>query len=122
MQKLMAMILMVSLSLALTGCYQSNSEEPPPDAIQIQAAPPVGLTASGSTYYQTNCATCHKAGADDVTSAFGASDLAQKQDMIVIDMSTYDMFSSFNLMMAFSSVPDQRVADLKSYLESIPKI
>ena len=109
---------MVTLSLALAGCYDSNSEAPPPPAIVLEQ-PPTGLVADGSTYYQTNCATCHKAGQDDPTSAFGASDLAQRQDMVATDMSNFDATSTFNMMLVFNNVPDQRVADLKAYLESV---
>ena len=119
MQKLTTTTLVVTLSLALASCFESGSEEPPPPAVQL---PPEGFITDGSTYYQTNCATCHKIGAVDTTSAFGASDLAQKQDMIRADMSTYDSTSTFNLMGSFTNVPEQRVADLKAYLASVPKI
>lgn len=118
MNKQIAMTLMVTLSLGLAGCFNSGSEDSPPPAVE---PPPTGLVANGATYYAANCASCHKAGADDTTNAFGASDLAQKQDMIVNDMSTYDQTSGFNLMTTFSNVPDQRVADLKSYLATVPQ-
>ena len=119
MQKLTTTTLVVTLSLALASCFESGSEEPPPPAVQL---PPEGIVADGTTYYQTNCASCHKIGTVDTTSAFGASDLAQKQDMIIADMSAYDTTSGFTLMGAFSNVPEQRVADLKAFLASVPKI
>jgi len=124
MEKLTTLTMMVTLSLALAGCFESSSEDPPPAALELEIPPAeivvAGKVTDGSTYYQTNCAACHKAGQDDPTSAFGASDLAQRQDMIVADMSTYDTTSTFNMMMVFNNVPEQRVADLKSYLESVP--
>lgn len=119
MQKLTTFSFVLLLSLALTGCFNSSSEDTPPPAID---PPPAGVTADGAVYYQTSCADCHKAGADDTTNAFGAIDLAQKQDMIRSDMSNYDQTSGFNLMTVFSNVPAQRVADLKAYLASVPQI
>ncbi len=122
MHKLTTMILMLALSLALVGCYDSNSEEAAPAPLLSPQQPVsiVGLTANGSIYYQNNCAVCHKAGQDDPTSAFGAADLAQRHDMVTTDMSNFDTTSTFNMMGAFGSLPAQRVADLKAYLQSVP--
>jgi len=119
MKKLTTVSLMATLVLGLGGCFDSGSEQTAPPAV---TPPPTGVVANGSTYYQSNCASCHKAGADDTTSAFGGSDLAQKQDMIASNMSTYDATSGFNLMLGFSSVPEQRVADLKAYFASVPTV
>ncbi len=118
MPKLTTVILILTLNLVLAGCFESGSEESPPPAI---SPPPTGVVANGSTYYQTNCATCHKAGMDDPTAAFGAADLAQRQDMIASDMRNYDMTSTFNMMMTFQNIPEQRVADLKAYFASVPR-
>lgn len=115
---------MLALSLALASCYDSNSEDPAPAPL-LPAKQPVnivGLTSNGSIYYQNNCAVCHRTGQDDPTSAFGASDLAQRHDMITTDMSNFDTTSTFNMMGAYGSVPAQRVADLKAYLQSVPAI
>lgn len=122
MNKLTTITLMVILSVALTGCFDSSSEQAAPAAIIIPTPPPTGVTANGKIYYQSNCAACHQAGADDTTSAFSAIDLAQNQDKIATDMSTFDGTSGFNLMGAYSNVPAQRVADLKVYFASIPVI
>ncbi len=127
MNKLTTITLMVMLGFAFTGCFESGSESsPPPEVETNQSTPtapaPIGLVADGATYYQSNCASCHSVGADDPTSAFGAADLAQRQDMIATDMSNFDTTSSFNLMLAFNNVPEQRVADLQAYFESIPRI
>lgn len=119
MHKLKTLMVMVTLSFAFAGCFESGSEQTPPPPV---SPPPVGKISDGSTYYQSNCSTCHKAGADDTTSAFGAIDLAQRQDMITTNMSSFDKTSGFNLMGAFSNVPEQRVADLKAYLASVPII
>jgi len=119
MHKLKIMALIVSLSFVLTTCYDSSSEKPAPHPV---ALPPVGHAANGSTYYQTNCGACHKAGQDDPTSAFGASNLAQRHDMMTTDMSNFDTTSTYTLMGAYSNIPAQRVADLKAYLKSVPKI
>jgi len=117
------MTLMVTLSLVLVGCFESSSEQPPPPiAPPVEPIEPVGVTTNGAIYYQNNCAACHKAGQDDPTSAFGASDLAQRHDMMTTDMSNFDTTSSFNMMGAYGKVPAQRVADLKAYLESVPKL
>lgn len=119
MKKLTKLTIIASLGLTLAGCFESGSEESAPAPV---TPPPTGVVADGSTYYQSNCAACHKAGADDETNAFGGADLAQKQDRIASDMSTYDKSSGFSLMMTFSNVPAQRVADLKAYLASVPAI
>lgn len=119
MKKLTTVVSMVTLSLALASCFESGSETTPPPPV---APPPVGIAKDGLTYYQSNCAVCHKAGADDTTAAFGALDLAQRHDMLATDMSNYDTTSTFNLMLAYNNIPAQRVADLKAYLKSVPKI
>lgn len=118
MHKLTTAATVVMLSLALVGCFESGSEQTAPPPV---LPAPVGVVSDGSTYYKTNCGTCHSAGTDDITSAFGASNLAQKQDMITNNMSTFDTTSTFDLMLAFNNVPDQRVADLKAYLASVPQ-
>jgi mono/diheme cytochrome c family protein len=119
MKKLTTVTLMVTLGLSLAGCYESGSESTPPPAVE---PPPTGVAADGATYYQSNCAACHKLGAVDTTNAFGAADLAQKQDMVASDMSTYDALTGLNLMTTYSAVPAQRVADLKAYFASVPAI
>jgi len=118
MHKLTTTAFVAMLSLGLGGCFDSGSEQAPPPPVKPA---PIGKISDGSTYYKTNCGSCHMVGADDITSAFGASDLAQKQDMITNNMSAYDTTSTFDLMLAFNAVPDQRVADLKAYLASVPK-
>jgi len=125
MHKLTTITLMVTLSLVLASCFESNSEQPPPPPIAPPTdgpVKPVGVTINGAIYYQNNCAACHKAGQDDPASAFGASDLAQRHDMMTTDMSNFDTTSSFNMMGAYGKVPAQRVADLKAYLKSVPQI
>lgn len=116
MQKLTTISTMAVLALTLAGCFESGSEATVPPAVPL---PPVGVVVNGSTYYQEYCGTCHSAGTDDTSTAFGASDLAQRQDMIAPDMSDYDGTSTFNLMLSFSAVPAQRVADLKAYLSTL---
>lgn len=119
MNKLTAATVLVTLSLSLASCFESGSEETAPQPV---APPATGVAANGQTYYNSNCSTCHKAGAYDTTNAFNAADLAQKQDMIANNMSTYDQSSGFDLMTTFSNVSEQRVADLKAFLASIPAI
>ena len=120
MQKLTTITSVVTLSLVLAGCFDSNSEEAVTPAV-TPSATQVGVAANGAIYYQTNCGICHQIGQHDPTSAFGASDLAQKHNMITTDMSDFDAASTFNLMASYKNVPEQRVADLKAYLESVPK-
>ena len=115
------------VSLTLAGCFESSSEVAPPPAIEpppigVDVGVKVGVVGDGQIYYQNRCATCHSAGRDDPVSAFGAVDLAQKQDMITVDISDFDETSGFNLMGAFSDIAPQRVADLKAYLESVPAL
>lgn len=114
MKKLTTISTLVALCTALAGCFESGSETTPPPAVPL---PPTGIVLDGKTYYSSNCGTCHKAGTEDTTAAFGASDLAQKQDMIVTNMGDYDL--SLNLMTAFSNVPSQRVLDLRAFLQSV---
>jgi len=121
MQKLTTMTSVVTLSLVLAGCLDSNSGEAVPPAVSSPTAL-VGIAENGAIYYQTNCGICHQIGQNDPTSAFGASDLAQKHNMIITDMSNFDTTSTFNLMASYNNVPEQRVADLKAYLESVPKL
>ncbi len=117
--KLLIATLLVTLSFALSNCYDSTSEVPPP---QVATPPPplLGLATNGHIYYQNRCATCHSAGRDDITSAFGAVDLARRQDMIAVDISNFDQTSGFNLMGTYNDIPAQRVADLKAYLKTVP--
>ncbi|VAW90586.1 hypothetical protein MNBD_GAMMA21-27 [hydrothermal vent metagenome] len=118
MHNLTTVTLILSLNLILAGCFESDSEKTPPPAIPT---PATGVVTNGSIYYQTNCVACHKAGMDDPSSAFGAADLAQRQDMIASDMRNYDTTSSFNMMQTFRNIPAQRVADLKAYFASVPR-
>jgi len=110
----------ITLSLVLAGCIDSSSEQVVPTVNPSAAL--VGVAENGAIYYQTNCGICHQIGQHDPTSAFGASDLAQKHNMITTDMSDFDTTSTFNLMASYINVPEQRVADLKAYLESVPKL
>ncbi len=122
MHTLTTMTFIVTLSLVLVSCFDSSSEQAPPPITTPPAdsVKPIGISTNGAIYYQNNCATCHQAGRDDSTSAFGASDLAQRHDMMTTDMSNFDTTSNFNMMGAYSDIPAQRVADLKAYLKSIP--
>ena len=121
MQKLTTIISVITLSLVLASCFDSGSEETVTPAVTPPVAL-VGVAANGAIYYQTNCGICHQIGQHDPTSAFGASDIAQKHNMITSDMSDFDTTSTFNLMASYNNVPEQRVADLKAYLESVPKL
>jgi len=78
------------------------------------------LTASiddGKIYYQTNCGGCHSAGNDDPVAVFSASDLSVSTH-ISNDVSKYGGATSF-LMKRFTKIPEQRVIDLRAYLNSI---
>jgi mono/diheme cytochrome c family protein len=121
MQKLTTMTSVITLSLVLAGCFGSDSEQAVTPAVNSPTAL-VGVAENGAIYYQTNCGICHQVGPNDPTSAFGASDLAQKHNMITTDMSNFDTTSTFNLMASYNNVPEQRVADLKAYLETVPKL
>ena len=71
----------------------------------------------GKAYYQDNCAVCHAAGADDSKSAFYASDLALQTIPLSTDLSIYG--GTYELMGAFSNVPQQTIDDLNAYFSSL---
>lgn len=124
MHKLITVTLLFALSFVLAGCYDSSSEVPPPQVTppHVITPPLAGVATNGKIYYQNRCGICHSAGRDDSTSAFGAVNLAQRQDMITSDISNFDQKSGFNLMGTFMNIPEQRVADLKAYFESVPAL
>lgn len=113
MKTLTTISTLVLLNLALAGCYESGSETTPPPAVPL---PLVGVVDNGKTYFESNCSACHSLGVDYTPPHFGASNLAQKQDMIATNMSDYD--PTTQLMTAFFNVPDQRVVDLKAFIIS----
>ncbi len=111
--------------LYLTSCYESNSEQAAPAPITDPGSgnPPggggtiPGVAVNGKIYYQQNCSLCHAAGTDDITSAFGAIDLAKQQSKISNDISQLDTI--YNTMGRFNNIDQQRVDDLKKYLSGL---
>ncbi len=110
-------------SITLTSCYESNSEEDPPNPIAGPGGggggsdPDPGNASNGKVFFQQNCAICHSAGADDTTTAFGAIDLAGQQSIISADISQSDQ--TYNIMARFNSIDQERVDDLKKYLSTL---
>ena len=119
MNKINQFILILFLSLSVVGCYDSSSDNEPRTVVVDDGGGGggIGSGADGAIYYNSNCSTCHAAGTDDTNTAFGAADLAQKQDMITNDMSAYD--ATFNMMTQFDNVSQKRVDDLKAYLVTL---
>ena len=117
------LILMMAVvsSITLTSCFESNSEEDPPDPIVGTGGdgpvPVPGNASNGKIFFQQNCAICHSAGADDTTTAFGAIDLAGQQSIISTDISQSDQ--TFNIMARFNNIDQERVDDLKKYLSTL---
>jgi len=120
--KLLQFVLLLLAGLAvssvLVSCYDSNSETPaPPPVIEPGPDPGPGLTFNGKVYYEQNCSSCHAAGTDDTTNAFGAIDLANQETKISNDMSQFD--ATYNTMGRFNNIDQERVDDLKKYLSGL---
>ena len=119
MNKIKQIVLVSFLAMSVAGCFNSSSDNDPAPVEPNNGGTVGGLGSStdGKTYYNNSCGSCHAAGADDTSTAFGSSDLAQKQDRIVNDMSAYD--ATTQLMTQFNNVSQQRVNDLKAYLATL---
>lgn len=120
MNKINKLILVLFLGLSVVACYDSSSDNEPRTVVVDNGGGGgggVGSATDGSIYYTNTCSACHAAGADDTVVALGATDLAQKQDMITNDMSAYD--ATYNMMFTFSNVTQKRVDDLKAYLATL---
>lgn len=121
MNKINQFALILFLGLSVVGCYDSSSDNEPRTVVVDDGGGGggggIGSATDGSTYYSSNCSACHAAGVDDTTSALGATDLAQKHDMITNDMSAYD--ATYNMMFTFSNLSQKRVDDLKAYLATL---
>ncbi|MFV1993272.1 MAG: cytochrome c [Acidiferrobacterales bacterium] len=111
--------LVLILSFAVAGCFESSSDDlhSTVDVGDNGGGAPIGSSANGKIYYTSNCSSCHAAGADDITTAFGSSDLRQKQDLIVNDMSAFDPTNK--MMTQLNNVSQQRVDDLMAYLATL---
>ncbi|MGD8569197.1 MAG: Ig-like domain-containing protein [Gammaproteobacteria bacterium] len=72
---------------------------------------------NGLAFYTGNCGICHAAGADDVTTAFNATDLAQRANPLVRDISTYN--GQYQLMGTFYNVSQQNIDELKAYVATL---
>lgn len=72
---------------------------------------------NGQAFYAANCAVCHSAGSDDVTTAFNASDLEQRANPITKDLSMYG--GQYQLMGAFYALAQPNVDELKAYVATL---
>lgn len=102
-------------SSVLVSCFESSSEQAPP-----QPPPPIidpGVAYNGKVYFQQNCSYCHAAGSDDITTAYGAIDLANQQSLISSDLSQKDQV--YFTMGRFDNIDQERVNDLKKYLSGL---
>jgi cytochrome c5 len=118
-QLLIIAILGVAVSSTLVSCYESNAETSAPAPIDPDPGPGPGpgLSFNGKVYYDQNCSSCHAAGADDTSKAFGAIDLANQESKIANNMSAFDQ--TYNTMGRFDNVDQERVDDLKKYLSGL---
>lgn len=110
----------MALISTLVSCFDSSAEKPAPAPIISQdpgGGSSPGVAFNGKIYYQQNCASCHAAGADDTTTAFGAIDLAKQDAQIQADISQKD--TVYNTMGRFNNIDQERVDDLKKYLSGI---
>ena len=72
---------------------------------------------NGQAFYAANCAICHSAGTDDTTTAFNASDLAQRANPLSKNLSSYG--GQYQLMGAYYALAQQNVDELKAYLATL---
>jgi len=77
------------------------------------------VIGEGKFFYQQNCGICHKAGSDDITRAFFASDLALSQSTLTPDLSVYG--GSYQLMGSFQDVEQENIDRLKAYFKVVPQ-
>lgn len=118
MNKVTQVVLIMFFSVFVTACYDSSSDNLHRTVdVGDGNGGGAGSSTDGKIYYSSNCSACHAAGADDTTTAFGSSDLIQKHDLIVNDMSAYD--ATNKMMTQLNNVNQQRVNDLKAYLATL---
>jgi mono/diheme cytochrome c family protein len=72
---------------------------------------------NGQAFYTSNCGVCHAAGADDTTTAFNATDLAQRTNPLVRNISMYN--GQYQLMGTFYDVSQQNIDELKAYVATL---
>ena len=93
------------------------------DSSGVSASGTVLVTVSqtvipnGQAFYAANCAICHSAGSDDITSAFLASDLALRANPLTRDLSMYG--GQYQLMGAYNALAQVNVDELKAYLNTL---
>jgi len=119
MNKVTQAVLIMFFSIFVTACYDSSSDNlhSAVDGGDNGGGAPIGSSANGKIYYNSNCSACHAAGDDDITTAFGSSDLRQKQDLIANDMSALDPTNK--MMTQLNNVSQQRIDDLVAYLATL---
>ena len=72
---------------------------------------------NGQAFYAANCAICHSAGNDDVTTAFNASDLALRANPLTKDLTMYG--GQYQLMGAYYALAQPSVDELKAYVATL---
>lgn len=93
------------------------------DSSGVSASGTVLVTVSqavipnGQAFYASNCAICHSAGSDDITSAFLSSDLALRANPLTRDLSMYG--GQYQLMGAYNALAQVNVDELKAYLNTL---
>jgi hypothetical protein len=93
------------------------------DSSGVSASGTVLVTVSqsvipnGQAFYASNCAICHSAGSDDITSAFLASDLALRANPLTRDLSMYG--GQYQLMGAYNALAQVNIDELKAYLATL---
>jgi mono/diheme cytochrome c family protein len=68
--------------------------------------------AAGRLKYDADCASCHAAGSYDTSAGSGASDLFNKGNLVITDISSYS-----NKKSNVDDLTDQEVLDLRAFLD-----
>ncbi len=102
-------MLAIVATAALMGTSCPMTMDMPPDD---NPSAPTGNAADGQAKYNESCASCHSLGTFDTTG--GAGDLKSVPNRIVNNLGGLDS------SMAGITLTNQQIADLKSFIETIP--
>ena len=93
-------------SYTISLVVNDGTVDSPVDTVVVTAT-----AAAGRLIYDKYCASCHAAGSYDTTKEGKASDLFNKGDLVIADMSSFPNMKSIPLL------TDQEVLDLKAFLD-----
>ena len=104
--------------------YNASTEITVTVGIETQTAPirmgeitalefEVGTFDAGQAKYDADCASCHAAGTHDIISTSGASDLYDKGELLITNISSYSSKKT-----GVADLTSQEILDLTAFLES----